>query len=72
VAYIEDTVGVRLDRERLHYWQALNMFKAACIDQTALRLYVEGINPAPNMLAVGTSVHMMALQRLSRATIFSR
>jgi aminoglycoside phosphotransferase (APT) family kinase protein len=72
VAYFEDTVGVRLDPERLHYWQALNLFKAASIDQTALRLYVEGINPAPNMLAIGTSVHMMALQRLSRATVFPR
>jgi aminoglycoside phosphotransferase (APT) family kinase protein len=71
VTYIEDTVGVRLDRERLHYWQALNFFKAVCIDYTALRLYVEGINPAPNMLAIGTSVHMAALQRLSKATIFS-
>jgi aminoglycoside phosphotransferase (APT) family kinase protein len=72
VAYIEDTVGVRLDRERLHYWQALNFLKAVCIDYTALSLYVEGVNPAPNMLAIGTSVHMAALQRLSKATIFSR
>jgi len=72
VAYIEDTVGVRLDRERLHYWQALNFLKAACIDYTALGLYVEEINPAPNMLAIGTCVHMAALQRLSKATIFAR
>jgi hypothetical protein len=72
VAYIEDTVGVRLDRERLHYWQALNFLKAACIDYTALGLYVEEINPAPNMLAIGTCVHMAALQRLSKATVFSR
>ncbi|NIW85760.1 MAG: hypothetical protein GWN09_04025, partial [Gammaproteobacteria bacterium] len=54
------------------YWQALNFFKAVCIDYTALRLYVEGINPAPNMLAIGTSVHMAALKRLSKATVFSR
>jgi aminoglycoside phosphotransferase (APT) family kinase protein len=71
VAYIEDAVGVRLDPERLHYWQALNFFKAVCIDCTALRLYVKGIHPAPNMLAIGTSVHMVALQRLSKATILA-
>ena len=45
--------------------------KAVCIDYTALRLYLEGINPARNMLAIGTSVHMAALQRLSKATVFS-
>jgi len=71
VAYIEETVGVRLDPERLHYWQALNFFKAVCIDCTALRLYVKGIHPAPNMLAIGTSVHMVALQRLVKATVFA-
>ena len=71
VAYIEETVGVRLDPERLHYWQALNFFKAVCIDCTALRLYLQGIHPAPNMLAIGTSVHMVALQRLSKATILA-
>ncbi|MCP5071133.1 MAG: phosphotransferase family protein [bacterium] len=71
VAYIEDAVGVRLDPERLHYWQALNFFKAVCIDCTALRLYAKGIHPAPNMLAIGTSVHLVALQRLSKTTIFS-
>ena len=72
VAYIEDTVGVRLDRERLHYWQALNFLKAACIDYTALGLYVKEINPAPNMLAIGTCVHLAALQRLSNATVLPR
>ncbi len=71
VEYIRDAVGVRLTAERLHYWQALNFFKAVCIDCTALRLYVEGIHQAPNMLAIGTGVQMVALQRLVRATVLS-
>jgi aminoglycoside phosphotransferase (APT) family kinase protein len=71
VAYLEDAVGVRLDPERLHYWQALNFFKAVCLDCTALRLYLQGIHLAPNLLAIGTSVQLLALRRLARATVFS-
>jgi aminoglycoside phosphotransferase (APT) family kinase protein len=65
LGYLERVVGVRLDRERLRYWQALNFFKSVCIDQTALKLYMEGRNPAPNMLAIGTAIHLSVLKRLA-------
>jgi aminoglycoside phosphotransferase (APT) family kinase protein len=64
LVYLERVADVRLDRERLRYWKALNYFKSACIDQTALKLYMEGRNPAPNMLAVGTSIHLASLKSL--------
>jgi aminoglycoside phosphotransferase (APT) family kinase protein len=69
VAYLADRVGVRLDRERLRYWIALNLYKGACIDQTALGLFVRGPLRAPNLLAIGTCVHLSALKRLVDTTL---
>jgi len=64
VKRIRDIVGIDLEPERLRYWKAVNYFKAACIDQTALKLYMDGTNTAPNLLAIGTGVHLSALKRL--------
>ncbi len=62
---LRDLVGVDLDRERLRYWKALNFFKGACLDQTALKIYVDRRNLAPNLLAIGTAVHLSALKQLA-------
>jgi aminoglycoside phosphotransferase (APT) family kinase protein len=69
VDYLDAHLGVKLDRDRLHYWKALNFFKGVCIDQTALGIYVAGHNPAPNMLTIGTAVHLSALKRLADAVL---
>ena len=69
VAYIDDKVGVKLDRDRLNFWKAVNFLKGACIDQTAMKIYMDQSNPAPNMLMIGTGVHLGALKRLVEATI---
>jgi len=69
VTYLADQVGVVLESERLDYWIALNMFKGAAIDQTALGIYVRRESLAPNLLAIGTSVHLQALKRLA-TTVF--
>jgi aminoglycoside phosphotransferase (APT) family kinase protein len=69
IAYLDAEVGVKLDRERLHYWKALNFFKGVCIDQTALGIYVDGHNRAPNLLAIGTAVHLSALKRLCETVL---
>jgi aminoglycoside phosphotransferase (APT) family kinase protein len=66
VARIAERVGVRLDPERLQYWIAFNLFKGACIDQTALGIYVRGETRAPNLLAIGTCVHLSALKQLAQ------
>ena len=65
VSYLADEVGVQLERERLDYWIALNLFKGACIDQTALGIFVRRQYLAPNLLAIGTSIHLSALKRLA-------
>lgn len=57
--------GVTLDREELRYWKAFNYFKGACADVTAMRVYAEGVNTAPNMLAIGAGVHLVALSQMS-------
>ena len=69
VAYIADKVGVKIDRERLNYWKAVNFLKGTCIDQTAMKIYMDQSNPAPNMLMIGTGVHLGALKRLVESTI---
>jgi aminoglycoside phosphotransferase (APT) family kinase protein len=61
---IEAIAGYRLDLERLHYWKAVNFLMGVCIDQTSHRIYVDGSNPAPNLLAIATGVHLSALKRL--------
>ncbi|MCC6382359.1 MAG: phosphotransferase family protein [Dehalococcoidia bacterium] len=63
VRKIRAITGTVLDAERLRYWKCLNFFKGICIDQTAMKLYMDGTNPAPNMLAIGTGVHLSALKR---------
>jgi aminoglycoside phosphotransferase (APT) family kinase protein len=69
VTYLHDLVGVDLDRDRLEYWKAVNFFKGVCIDQTALKTYIDGTNLAPNMLAIGTAIHLSALRRLADAVL---
>ncbi len=65
VSYLAEQVDVVLDRERLDYWIALNMFKGACIDQTALGIFMRRECLAPNLLAIGTCIHLSALKRLA-------
>ncbi len=69
VAYLAETVGVELDRERLAYWIALNCYKGACIDQTALGIFVRREYLAPNLLAIGTCIHLSALKRLANTVL---
>lgn len=65
VEHLAKQVGIRLDPERLDYWIGLNLFKGACIDQTALGIYMSRKHLAPNLLAIGTCVHLSALKRLA-------
>jgi aminoglycoside phosphotransferase (APT) family kinase protein len=69
VGYLAEKVGVELDRERLRYWIALNLFKGACIDQTALGIFVRREYLAPNLLAIGTCIHLSALKRLADSVL---
>jgi len=57
--------GVEVSEEDWRFWEAFNQFKGACANLTALRLFSDGVNQAPNMAAVGTSIHLLLLNRLA-------
>ena len=66
---IRDVVGVEIDPERLRYWRAVKHLMGVSIDQTATRLYAERVEVAPNLLAIGTAIHLSALQMLYKAVL---
>ncbi len=45
------------------YWNALNEFKGACANLTALPVFL-GATPAPDLLTVGTALHHVFLRRV--------
>ncbi len=64
-ALFEKEAGVVVSDEAWRFWDAFNQFKGACANLTALRLFADGVNQAPNMAAVGTSIHLILLSRLA-------
>lgn len=64
IAAYRDVLGFEMDDARWRYWEAFNLFKGACANLTALRVFADGTNPAPNMLHVGTALHQVFLRRL--------
>ena len=69
IARIREVVGVEIDPERLRYWRAVKHLMGVAIDQTATRLYAERVETAPNLLAIGTAIHLSALQMLYKAVL---
>jgi len=67
IARIEKITGSEIDRPRLEYWKAVNFLMGVGIDQTSHRIYADHKNPAPNLLAIATGVHLSALRRLCDA-----
>lgn len=66
---IHRVTGVEIDRERLRYWRGVNHLMGVAIDQTATKLYADRVVTAPNLLAIGTGVHLSALRRLYDAIL---
>jgi aminoglycoside phosphotransferase (APT) family kinase protein len=56
--------GVTYDDRTWACWETFNLFKGACVNLTALRLFREGMSTAPNLLAIGTAVHLRFLKQL--------
>jgi aminoglycoside phosphotransferase (APT) family kinase protein len=65
IAAFRDELGFEMSDEGWRYWEAFNLFKGACANVTALKVFTDGSNPAPNMLQVGTTLHLAFLQRLT-------
>ena len=61
----KDEAGVEISDASWKYWDIFNQFKGACANLTALRLFSDGVNQAPNMAAVGTSIHLLLQSRLA-------
>ena len=64
-AYIEDLTGHTISVAEWDYWDVFNQFKGACANTSALRIFITGANPAPNMAAIGTALKLSMVQRLS-------
>lgn len=66
---IRSVTGIDLDLERLRYWKAIKFLMGAAIDQTAMRLYLQREETGPNLLAIGTGIHLMAVRSLYDAVL---
>ncbi|MCY3505460.1 MAG: phosphotransferase family protein [Chloroflexi bacterium] len=63
--YIADVTGHVITKETWAYWDVFNQFKGACANTSALRIFITGANPAPNMAAIGTALKLSMVQHLS-------
>ncbi len=64
-ARFTELVGFTVDDTDWLAWEAFNQFKGACVNLTALRLFRAGVSTTPNLLAIGTAVHLRFLKRLT-------
>lgn len=62
LALFADVAGVHLTDRELHYWSVFNHFKGACANLTCLPVF-RTVNPAPNMVLIGTALHQTFLRR---------
>lgn len=62
----KEEVGITIEPHEWVFWDAFNHFKGACANITTLRVFCSGANPAPNMAAIGTGLHLVFLQRLAQ------
>jgi aminoglycoside phosphotransferase (APT) family kinase protein len=56
--------GVDYDDVTWDCWLAFNLYKGACVNLTALRLFCDGVSTRPNVLAIGTAVQLRFLTQL--------
>lgn len=61
---IELLTGWSIGDGEWRYWDALNVFKGACANVTALDVFERGVTPRPDVLTVATALHHAFLKRL--------
>lgn len=64
-SWLKDRVGVDYDQATWRSWTAFNLFKGACANITALRVFTDGASRGPNLLAVGTALHLRMVRQLT-------
>ncbi len=60
----EREAGVKMSNGLWDYWEAFNLFKAACADRTCLGLFESGVNRSPDMVILGAARYHTYLRRL--------
>ena len=61
---IGELTGWSITDEEWRYWDALNLFKGACANVTALPIFEHGVTATPDMLTVGTALYHDHLRRV--------
>lgn len=64
-AKFAEHADVKIDDRDWLAWEAFNQLKGACVNLTALRIFNQGVSTTPNLLAIGTAVHLRFLNRLT-------
>jgi aminoglycoside phosphotransferase (APT) family kinase protein len=67
VDWLSREVGIEYDQSEWKAWSVFNFFKGACANLTALKVFREGTTTGPNLLAVGTAVHLRLLRQAVEA-----
>ena len=60
----EREAGFKMSNDLWTYWEAFNLYKAACADRSCLGLFESGANRSPNMVILGAARHHAYLRRL--------
>jgi aminoglycoside phosphotransferase (APT) family kinase protein len=60
-----DVAGVEVSDAELHFWSVFNFFKGACANVTCVNVF-RTINPAPNMVLIGTALHQTYVRQTAR------
>ena len=68
ISLFEREAGVKMSNEQWNYWEAFNLYKAACADRSCLGLFESGVNRSPDLLILGTARHHSYLRRLVEMT----
>ncbi len=66
LALFRDVSGIEISDADLRYWIAFNYFKGACANITCLPVF-RTVNPAPNMVLIGTALHQTYVRQLAAA-----
>lgn len=65
VPWLKERVGIDYDQATWRAWKVFNLFKGACANITALAVFTRGVSRGPNLLAVGTALHLRMVRQLT-------
>jgi aminoglycoside phosphotransferase (APT) family kinase protein len=63
-ARLAETIGLEYNEDQWRNWLAYNHFRGACVNLTALTVFLEGSHRTADQLAIGIAVHLRFLGQL--------